>query len=471
MSDSTETPHTPKKASLNNTRLEIPRPVFQRETTAVDPSEWQAYTPKTSHGFIAMHTSTPEDMHENRSNGKPTPAKDYFSVPKQKHNPILSPNPAPYEPHGFLPLCSVAAVEVDATDYFGPSDRTVKSDTGGANCAVPGMAKDVECDDAPQFDGHVNTSRRSLGWVAHPSGEHSERDVPPKPEEEKDVEKEPEIRLRGGSGEELCDGDKETVDLPPEDYDEIKPVSTEMSAANMDETTLPETEKPSPVIRRKLRKNWKRLAPLEGHTGRLFDTMQHTDNKTLIALKSGFTVDIVNADTKKPYVRNIPLRMLWHFCGASVLDRFIPDRDGRPDQLKIPVEEAEKAGVARVIRYMRRACKAASVRPTGELRVPPSLAAGIETIRACRVFGLHADADRLEDVIIDEWIGNEAWYMTDEHVELIWDGYHGKVQDKSHPLAEEIRWMLEQDEYETLKARVMEELGEGGADAQGGGAY
>ncbi|KAI4693635.1 uncharacterized protein J4E84_002209 [Alternaria hordeiaustralica] len=216
--------------------------------------------------------------------------------------------------------------------------------------------------------------------------------------------------------------------------------------------------------------------------------MQHTDNKTLIALKSGFTVDIVNADTKKPYVRNIPLRMLWHFCGASVLDRFIPDRDGRPDLLKIPVKEAEKSGVARVMRYMRRACKAASVRPTGELRVPPSLAAGIETIRACRVFGLHADADRLEDVMIDEWIGNEAWYMTDEHVELIWDGYHGslrdtvfgdvivwfvltEVQDKSHPLAEEIRWMLEQDEYETLKARVTDELGEGGADAQGGGAY
>jgi len=243
----------------------------------------------------------------------------------------------------------------------------------------------------------------------------------------------------------------------------------------MDEATLPETEEPSPVIRRKLRKNWKRLAPLEGHTGRLFDTMQHTDNRTLIALKSGFTVDIVNADTKKIYVRNVPLRMLWHFCGVSVLDRFIPDRNGRPDRLKIPVKEAEKSGVARVMRYMRRACKAGSVRPTGELRVPPSLAAGIETIRACRVFGLHADADRIEDVIIDEWIGNEAWYMTDEHVELIWDGYHGslrdtvfgdvivwfvltEVQDKSHPLAEEIRWMLDQDYYETLKARVTEEV-------------
>jgi len=190
--------------------------MFQRETTAVDPSEWQAYTPKTSHGFIAMHTSTPEDMHENRSNGKPTPAKDYFSVPKQKKNPILSPNPAPYEPHGFLPLCSVAAVEVDATDYFGLSDRTIKSDTGGASCAAPGMAKDAECDGAPQFDGHVHTSRHSLGEPAHPpEGQYQERDVVPKPEEEQDIEMEPEMNLRGGGGEELCDGDKETVDRSP----------------------------------------------------------------------------------------------------------------------------------------------------------------------------------------------------------------------------------------------------------------
>ncbi|KAI4609160.1 hypothetical protein J4E83_008802 [Alternaria metachromatica] len=199
MSDSPRTPDALKKAPLDNPRLEIPRPVFQRETTS-DSSAWQAYTPKTSHGFIAMHTSTPEDMHENRGNGKPTPAKDYFSVPKQKHNPILSPNPAPYEPHGFLPLCSVAAVEVDATDYFGLSDRTVKSDIGCASCAAPGIAKDAECNDARLPESH-----------------YSERDVAHKPEEEPDIEKEPEIRLRGGSGEELCDGDKEAIDRSPAD--------------------------------------------------------------------------------------------------------------------------------------------------------------------------------------------------------------------------------------------------------------
>ncbi|KAI4923855.1 hypothetical protein J4E85_008012 [Alternaria conjuncta] len=198
MSDSPKTPDALKKALPSNPRLEIPRPLFQRETTAVDPSEWQAYTPKTSHGFIAMHTSTPEDMHENRGNGTPTAVKDYFSVPKKKHNPILSPNPAPYEPHGFLPLCSVAAVEVDTTDYFGPSDMTGKSDIGSASCAAPGMAKDVECNDARLLESH-----------------YSERDVAPKPEEEQGAAKEPEVGLRGGSGEELCDGDKETVDHPP----------------------------------------------------------------------------------------------------------------------------------------------------------------------------------------------------------------------------------------------------------------
>ncbi|KAI4649809.1 uncharacterized protein J4E79_009655 [Alternaria viburni] len=215
MSDSSKTPGPPKKAPLNNPRLQIPRPVFQRETTST-PSEWQACTPKTSHGFIAMHTSTPEDMHENRSNGKPTAVKDYFSVPKQKHNPTLSPNPAPYEPHGFLPLCSVAAVEVDATDYFGASDRTIESNTGGASYAAPGMVKDVECDDATQFDSHVHMSQHLGSEPAHPVGTQcNEHGTTPKSEEEQGTEKESEVELRGGSGEELCDGDKEAVDLSP----------------------------------------------------------------------------------------------------------------------------------------------------------------------------------------------------------------------------------------------------------------
>ena len=211
MSDSPKIPDAIKKAPFDNPRLHIPRPLFQRETTST-PSEWQAYTPKTSHGFIAMHTSTPEESHQNRNDGKPTAVKDYFPVPKQKHNPILSPNPAPYEPHGFLPLCSVTAVEVDATDYFGLSDRTIKRDIGGASCAAPCAAKDVEYDNAPQIEAHVRTSRRSLGEPARPPAEYSEGDVAPKPEEEQGTGKEPEVELRGGSGEELSDGAKGTVD-------------------------------------------------------------------------------------------------------------------------------------------------------------------------------------------------------------------------------------------------------------------
>jgi hypothetical protein len=249
-------------------------------------------------------------------------------------------------------------------------------------------------------------------------------------------------------------------------------------SVNMDEEPVPNrrtSPKASPVARQRKRKVWKPLEPLEGHSGRLFDIMQRTENRELMALKSGFTVDIINVSTREVYVGNVPLRMLWHFCGVYALDRFIPKRDERPDILKIPAAEAEKSGLARVVRYMRRACKTPSVRPTGELRVPPSLDAGIETIRACRVFGLQADAKRIEDVIIDDWTDNESWYMTDEHVELIWDGYYGslrdtvfgdavvwfiltEVQNKSHPLAEEIRWMLDQDEYEILKARVMSEV-------------
>jgi hypothetical protein len=217
------------------------------------------------------------------------------------------------------------------------------------------------------------------------------------------------------------------------------------------------------------------LEPVKGGYDRLFTIMHRTDSRELVALKSGFTVDLVNATTKETYVRNVPLRMLWHFCGIKALDRFVPDWNERPEILKIPAEEAEKSGIVRVVRYMRRACKTPNVRPTGELRVPPSLAAGIQTIRACRVFGLEADAERMEDMIIYDWMGRGTWYMTDEHVEMIWDGYHGslrdtvfggsivwfvltEVQSKSHPLAEEIRWMLDQEEYETLKARVMSEV-------------
>ena len=244
MSDSSENPDTPKNASLDNPRLQIPRPVFQRETTAVDPSEWQPYTPKTSHGFIAMHTSTPEDMHKNRVNGKPTPAKDYFSVPRQKHDPILSPNPAAYEPHGFLPLCSVAAVEVDSTDYFGLSDRTVQSDIRGAGCAAPGMAKDVKCDRAPQFEDHVHASRHSLGEPAHSLESHyRELNTTSQPGAEQDTGRKPEMTLRGGSGEELCDGDKETAnrsptgDVPgPEDEADPPLTSSPIDKAQKDHT-------------------------------------------------------------------------------------------------------------------------------------------------------------------------------------------------------------------------------------------
>jgi hypothetical protein len=449
--------------------------------------------------------------------------------------------------------------------------------------------KNSGCHRTPQCESCLRTNHISLREHAHPTRSPlSDRDAASEPEGEQDTEKKPVIGMRGGSGEELCDEEDETVDrastedvcalrqyqqavhthisvaasstdVAQRDYTEERnpisvlnrdfeqmlraitavcsrasetivandaPVNTEnelndttkrgdtktesqvptdqsdaqsddgsvqselrkifsdMTAHNtssivtVKEAHVPDTPRPakiSPMARRKARKTWKGLAPLEGDSGRLFNIMQRTDNRKLIALNSGFTVDIVNADTKKPYVRKVPLRMLWHFCGIFALDRFAPKQGERPDMLKIPVEEAEKSGLARVVRYMRRASKVASVRPSGELRIPPSLTAGIETIRACRVFGLQADAERLEDLIIEEWMGKDDWYMTDEHVELIWDGYNGslrdtvfgdaivwfvltEVQDRSHPLSEEIRWMLDQEEYETLKARVMSEV-------------
>jgi hypothetical protein len=139
--------------------------------------------------------------------------------------------------------------------------------------------------------------------------------------------------------------------------------------------------------------------------------------------------------------------------------------------LRIPAKEEDKSGILRVLRYLRRSYNSFSTRPTGDLRVPPSLKAGIDTIRACRIFGLGADAERIERMVEHSWMGNDTWIMTDEHVEMIWDGYGGTLRDTvfgdaivwflaneleagTHPFVEDISCLLEQDEYEILKERI-----------------
>jgi hypothetical protein len=607
----------PRKSSLH---LPLPRPTFQPEYTAT-PSHWRFCTPKSHHGFIARHTSTPEhtlDSYEDQSN----PSNgDYFSV--RKNNPVLSPDPAPYEAHGFLPLCSVAAVGAYANDYLSVSSNQntamIKASFQGFESPDPSTGNESDTASAPtsRFPGYINISHLSL----HPTGSPiHERDVVTLPGQMEHFRNEDVPVMRGGGGDYFYEKERESsediheeenqsqnaifrtgnsprnadkpVGPPKTEGDnerrvfgaateptkeragesntfpsldpEIEALLARIAAAfpnaslkipssahaseddenntstrnsdrysgattnkplPTDNSCQPELNQPAypdtsleenqimaalPVVdldtmvhdnsmdnpelgkilplplsprpstptsrrpkKKKKKQPYKPLSPMNTNPGGLFDIVQRLTAKEIASSRFGMKIDVVNANTGEVYVRNVSMRMLWHFCGISALDRFAPGDNDRVDILEIPAEEAEKGGIARVIRYMRRACTGQIVRPTGELRIP-SFVAGLETIRACRVFGLEADAARIEKLMLHTWMESEEWYMTDEHVELIWDGYHGllretalgdaivwfvlnEVQTGTHPLAEEIRWMLDQEEYESLKERVQSE--------------
>ncbi|KAF1831691.1 hypothetical protein BDW02DRAFT_600556 [Decorospora gaudefroyi] len=217
--------------------------------------------------------------------------------------------------------------------------------------------------------------------------------------------------------------------------------------------TNPLSPHPLPTSLRRKKKPYKPLSPLDSNTDRLFHIVQRTHNKTLASLLSGPRLEIVNETTGHIQVRRVPTRMLQYFCGPAILDAFASDR---ASILKIPNAAAEKVGIARVVRRQR------------------VLSSAIDTIRACRLFGLEGDAVRIEELVVYGWMGAETWYMTDEHVEMIWDGYEGvlretvlgdavvwfvlnEVQGGAHALSEEIRWMLEQEEYDGLKVKVYDE--------------
>lgn len=107
-------PHPP------NMFLALPRQrlAVQREYTASPPTR-QNCTPNPTHGVILLGTAMPLPT---AAAGRSTSSTfDYFSLRKKEVTP--SPNTGGYEPHGFIPLCPVAAVEKgnEATDYFSHS--------------------------------------------------------------------------------------------------------------------------------------------------------------------------------------------------------------------------------------------------------------------------------------------------------------------------------------------------------------
>jgi hypothetical protein len=118
-----------------------------------------------------MHTFTPiEELRDCRDDDRTAPSSDYFSM--QKHSQTLPPNPTPYEAHGYLPLCSVAAVAENAVDYFiDRSDASTESaglskNTG--SCILKseddGEKKSIQ---TQQLEGHVHTSHLPLSEPSH----------------------------------------------------------------------------------------------------------------------------------------------------------------------------------------------------------------------------------------------------------------------------------------------------------------
>lgn len=181
-------------------------------------------------------------------------------------------------------------------------------------------------------------------------------------------------------------------------------------------------------------------------------------------------VDILNKETGEVYIKGVSLDMLKYFCGRAIIDSLLYS-----NTIRVPPTHASRDGIVRVIRYIRRCCQGPSRRPTGELRTPPSIKEGIATSLACRFFYLDADAEHLEKLVVQDFIGSPRFFVTDEDIELIWCGYEERLREtpfgdavvwfvlehvmsRTHALADEVRWLLEQEAYGDLKTRVRCEL-------------
>jgi hypothetical protein len=118
-----------------------------------------------------MHTFTPvEELRHCRNDGRTASSSDYFSM--QKYNQMLSPNPTSYEAHGYLLLCSVAAVAENAVDYFvNRSDASTESaglskitDSCVLESVDGGEKKSIQ---TQQLEGYVHTSHLPLSGPSH----------------------------------------------------------------------------------------------------------------------------------------------------------------------------------------------------------------------------------------------------------------------------------------------------------------
>lgn len=89
-------------------------------------------------------------------------------------------------------------------------------------------------------------------------------------------------------------------------------------------------------------------------------------------------------------------------------------------------EHASKDGVIRVIRYMRRWCissnRAAHI---------TSIKEGIARYNVCRFFGLNANIEHMQRLVVDDFMSRPRFFVADQDVELIRRQYEGMLQDKN----------------------------------------
>ncbi|KAJ4990619.1 hypothetical protein SVAN01_03850 [Stagonosporopsis vannaccii] len=173
-------------------------------------------------------------------------------------------------------------------------------------------------------------------------------------------------------------------------------------------------------------------------------------------------------ETGEVYVKGVSLHMLVYFCGEGAITSRLYKK-----LIFVRSTCASKDGIVRAIRYMRRWCLNASIRPTGNLRTPPTTKEGMYTSLACCFFNLDADAQHMEILVVNDFMCSPRIFIADEDVELIWCGYEGILRETSFGdtviwfvlehvmgarVADEIRWMMVQEDYGALKARIRVEL-------------
>ncbi|KAL5436247.1 hypothetical protein PMIN07_006092 [Paraphaeosphaeria minitans] len=274
---------------------------------------------------------------------------------------------------------------------------------------------------------------------------------------------------------------------PQSDKTIAKKTATTTQSRNVRPGTPGPTSRPaSPPLHRNVAENRKPLERQDRDSSTLYETSCWTEKSYLKTLLKGPVLQFRVEPHGEPFLNNVSKEMLEHFCGEKHVDRLIRDYSLRPEQrrdtdgeetvLVFPEGLVDATAIMRVARYMRRCCMRTTTltKPYFQLHAPPSLEANIETIRACNMFGLYADARRLQYFLTVKKIPGGK--LTMEDVETIWEGYNGGLRDSAYTDAllthlvynvlgsdsidrEEIMILLGQEEFAELRELISMELG------------